>query len=138
MSALSDISLWSQEQCQWLQAMGYTVYLHGDTIVAEEPPGETAAAIAPAVSEPIQRQKNPPATAPATIATPVLPAKGFSRRPPSRMPDKLMLALLRASGLDPALPETQQTMASWPLRELRGNAAAKRALWPQLRALRRK
>jgi DNA polymerase III psi subunit len=28
-------------------------------------------------------------------------------------------------------------MAGWALDELRGNPAAKRALWPQLRALRR-
>jgi DNA polymerase III psi subunit len=29
-------------------------------------------------------------------------------------------------------------MAGWNLDDLRGNAAAKRALWPQLRALRKR
>jgi len=55
-----------------------------------------------------------------------------------RMPDRLQIALLRASGCNPAEPDTQALMASWNLDELRGSAAAKRALWPQLRALRRK
>ncbi len=54
------------------------------------------------------------------------------------MPDRLQIALLRASGCNPGDPQTQALMASWPLAELRGNPAAKRALWPQLRALRRR
>ena len=53
------------------------------------------------------------------------------------MPDRLMLALLRASRLDPNDPATQALMASWPLAQLRADPAAKRALWPQLRALRK-
>lgn len=48
-----------------------------------------------------------------------------------------MLALLRASGQNPSDPATQALMASWPLDALRADPAAKRALWPQLRALRR-
>jgi len=54
------------------------------------------------------------------------------------MPDRLQIALLRASGCSPNDPETRALMDSWPLAELRANPAAKRALWPQLRALRRK
>jgi len=45
---------------------------------------------------------------------------------------------LRASGCNPAEPDTQALMASWNLDELRSSAAAKRALWPQLRALRKR
>jgi len=54
-----------------------------------------------------------------------------------RLPDRLQLALLRASGLDPSDPATQAEMARWPVDELRGNGAAKRAFWPYLRSLRR-
>ncbi|WP_238390036.1 hypothetical protein [Pseudoxanthomonas koreensis] len=46
--------------------------------------------------------------------------------------------MLRASGLDPADPAAQEAMAQWPVDRLRGDAAAKRAFWPQLRALRRR
>ncbi|MEE7547555.1 alanine acetyltransferase, partial [Xanthomonas sp. Kuri4-1] len=60
------------------------------------------------------------------------------RRSRVGLPDRLQMALLRACGRNPADPQTQQLMATWPLAELRGNPAAKRALWPQLRALRRK
>jgi len=55
-----------------------------------------------------------------------------------RLPDRLQIALLRASGCNPNDPETQALMASWNLDELRRSAAAKRALWPQLRALRKR
>ncbi|KLD78729.1 hypothetical protein Y886_08800 [Xanthomonas hyacinthi DSM 19077] len=54
-----------------------------------------------------------------------------------RLPDRLQIALLRACACNPNDPATQALMATWPLAELRGNAAAKRALWPQLRALRK-
>ncbi|WP_223202971.1 hypothetical protein [Stenotrophomonas sp. 169] len=63
---------------------------------------------------------------------------GTPRQPAVRLPDRLQMALLRASGCNPNDPATQALMESWPLDTLRGNAAAKRALWPQLRALRRK
>ena len=57
---------------------------------------------------------------------------------PAQMPDRLRLALLRASGLDPADPTAMAAMAQWPVEELRGDAAAKRAFWPRLRALRKR
>ena len=63
---------------------------------------------------------------------------GGGRRAAVRMPDRLQIALLRASGCNPAEPDTQALMASWNLDELRSSAAAKRALWPQLRALRKR
>lgn len=66
------------------------------------------------------------------------PQRTGSRRPAVRMPPPLQIALLRASGCNPNDPDTQALMASWNLDQLRGNAAAKRALWPQLRALRKR
>lgn len=59
-------------------------------------------------------------------------------RRPARLPDRLQLAMLRASGLDPADPAALEAMAQWPVDRLRGDGTAKRAFWPQLRALRRR
>ena len=60
---------------------------------------------------------------------------------PSRLPatrDPLLLALLRAAGRGPDHDDAAGLLAAWPpAAALRGNAAAKRALWPTLRALRR-
>ena len=58
--------------------------------------------------------------------------------PVVRLPDRLQIALLRASGCNPNDPATQALMDSWPLDQLRQDPAAKRALWPQLRALRKR
>lgn len=77
------------------------------------------------------------ATPPSVVETATPPRPG-TRRPAVRLPDRLQIALLRASGCNPNDPDTQALMASWNLDQLRGNAAAKRALWPQLRALRKR
>ncbi|HET6395425.1 MAG TPA: hypothetical protein VFF91_01130, partial [Pseudoxanthomonas sp.] len=74
---------------------------------------------------------------PAPEAAIAVPARPAARRT-ARLPDRLQLALLRASGLDPSDPATQAQMQSWPVEELRGDPAAKRAFWPRLRALRRR
>lgn len=80
-----------------------------------------------------------PVMADAEVPAAVRPARaGNARQPSVRLPDRLQMALLRASGCNPNDPATQALMDSWPLDTLRGNAAAKRALWPKLRALRRK
>ncbi len=63
---------------------------------------------------------------------------GTAREPVVRLPDRLQIALLRASGCNPNDPATQALMDSWPLDQLRRDPAAKRALWPQLRALRKR
>lgn len=156
--------LWSAAQQSWLQAMGYTVFVDG-SVAAEglqEPPvelsaapAETFAPVTPRAAPPAQRPDPDPAeaappprrAAPRSVDVPAAaeaPAAGVprerggnARRSPVRMPDRLQIALLRASGCNPAAPETQVLMAGWNLDEIRGNAAAKRALWPQLRALRR-
>ena len=49
----------------------------------------------------------------------------------------LARAVLRAAGRDPCDPAAQALMASLPpVRTLRADPAAKRALWPRLRAMR--
>lgn len=52
--------------------------------------------------------------------------------------DPLVDALLRAAARRRDDPDVLRAAAAWPdPRALRGDARAKRALWPQLRALRR-
>ena len=52
--------------------------------------------------------------------------------------DPLAHALLRAAGRSPESADAAELLRSLPpLATLRGDAAAKRALWPRLRALRR-
>jgi hypothetical protein len=147
--------LWSPAQQSWLQAMGYTVFVDGSIppepvvspvaqievsaapVVARAPAApdtrpDVAPVAAPPADAPVRR------TAPVAADAPTAPARTRGgRRPAVQMPDRLQIALLRASGCNPNAPETQTLMAGWALDELRGNPAAKRALWPQLRALRR-
>ncbi|WHL20659.1 alanine acetyltransferase [Stenotrophomonas acidaminiphila] len=127
--------------------MGYAVYLEGGALDAPLPQPQTRAA-APAALEaapaaaptrappPVRREAPPrlPPEAPATAPQ----ARPAPRRGGVRLPDRLQIALLRASGCNPNDPQTRALMDSWPLDELRANPAAKRALWPQLRELRRK
>ena len=52
--------------------------------------------------------------------------------------DPLLHAVLRAAGQDPADARARALVSDLPpLATLRGDAAAKRRLWPRLRALRR-
>lgn len=148
MIAFSPEPVWSPQQQAWLQAMGYSVYLAGGALdappavampVRESVPvftGDDARLPPrPAAKPPRQVPAGNVPEAPVTTATPAAPGRragGF------RMPDRLQIALLRASGLNPNEPETRALMDSWPLAELRANPAAKRALWPQLRALRKR
>lgn len=159
--------LWSPAQQAWLQAMGYTVY-HDGQLAAELDAAlqlsvaEADAAAAPAVEQvrapiapareppveakPGSRQERPaptrretPVTAPDTAPATARPLPGGNaRQPVVRLPDRLQIALLRASGCNPNDPATQALMDSWPLDQLRQDPAAKRALWPQLRALRKR
>ena len=115
---------WSAEQTQWLQAMGHQVWT---LPAADAPPAqatttiqEAAALLKPAPPErtgrPRQGSAPPRASAPA--------AQG-----------RLMQAILRAANRA-AGDLAVSALLSDPS-TLRGNAAAKRALWPQLRRLRR-
>ena len=79
----------------------------------------------------------PPAPEAIERTPPVRPASP-ARMPGSRMPDRLHFALIRASGMNPNAPGAAEVFAQWPSSaELRSNPAAKRALWPVLRRLRR-
>lgn len=157
--------LWSSAQQAWLQAMGYTVY-HDGQLAAEldaalqlsvaeaeaAQPAEPARASSPIAREhsaeviPAPRAERPapprretPVSAPDTAPPPARPLpSGNARQPVVRLPDRLQIALLRASGCNPNDPATQTLMESWPLDQLRHDPAAKRALWPQLRALRKR
>lgn len=159
--------LWSPAQQAWLQAMGYTVYHDGqlaaeldaalqlsvaEAEAAAAPLAEpTRAGVAPARepradTAPPTRQERPapprretPVSAPDTVPAAARPAPSSNaRQPVVRLPDRLQIALLRASGCNPNDPATQALMDSWPLDQLRHDPAAKRALWPQLRALRKR
>lgn len=159
--------LWSPAQQAWLQAMGYTVY-HDGQLAAEldaalqlsvaeaeasaapepEPVRANAAPVrdVSAGTAPAARQERPapprretPVTAPDTAPAPSRPLTGGNAREPVvRLPDRLQIALLRASGCNPNDPATQALMDSWPLDQLRRDPGAKRALWPQLRSLRKR
>ncbi|HHA2742503.1 hypothetical protein JAK62_15905 [Stenotrophomonas maltophilia] len=159
--------LWSPAQQAWLQAMGYTVY-HDGQLAAELDAAlqlsvAEADAAAAASAEPVRAglasmrehpaeaapaphqerlaptRRETPVTAPDTAPAPVRPLPGGNaRQPVVRLPDRLQIALLRASGCNPNDPATQALMDSWPLDQLRQDPAAKRALWPQLRALRKR
>jgi hypothetical protein len=157
--------LWSPAQQAWLQAMGYTVY-HDGKLAAEldaalqlsvaeasapAPVAPTRTAAPSMQHAPSQRdavpeprsERAPPRTAAPVAAPDTVPAAarplptGNARQPLVRLPDRLQIALLRASGCNPNDPATQALMESWPLEQLRRDPAAKRALWPQLRALRK-
>lgn len=159
MSVPATPPLWTSAQQSWLQAMGYTVFVDGSveppaaesaielTAAPADAPVEpglarlatpserTASRARPGSTSPSERTAPPPPPADAGTAP---PARAGTRQPAVRLPDRLQIALLRASGCNPNEPETQALMASWNLDELRRSAAAKRALWPQLRALRKR
>ncbi len=150
MSLSPQASPWSAEQQGWLAALGYTVWLAGDAATDEPEPVVATHAGAPAtVSETVAPA--PPMHVPRRdVASPRAPAfdqapaserpraPAVRPRPASRLPDRLHFALIRASGCNPNAEGAAEIFAQWPASsELRGNPAAKRALWPRLRALRR-
>ena len=150
-------SPWSPQQRRWLQALGHAVLRMGGDAVDAAPEIDAAAApvdqrtgiVAATQTAPVPERPSTASPPPTPVRRPPPPAtvdaarpdaaaaRGAMRRPP-RLPDRLQLALLRASGLDPSDPAAQETMAQWPVDRLRGDGAAKRAFWPQLRALRRR
>lgn len=126
--------LWSAEQHAWLEALGHTVYVQGplpeEAVMVVSAPMRVADAAAP-VRAP---RRVPQAPAEANRR----PMDDPPRRAGSGVPDKLYFALIRASGCNPNAPGAAEVMARWPAAAaLRGNPAAKRALWPQLRELRK-
>ncbi|HVK51637.1 MAG TPA: alanine acetyltransferase [Pseudoxanthomonas sp.] len=145
MSLSDDAALpWSAEQQEWLAALGYTVYASGSLPATAEQ--EPASALVQAPDSSITASAAPaprPRAAPHMDddAPPAMPAARPAARPRAagaRLPDRLHFALIRASGCNPNAEGAAEIFAQWPASsELRGNPAAKRALWPRLRALRR-
>lgn len=123
--------LWSSQQHEWLAALGHTLYVQG---AAEAPAAVAVEAAKPAQPAAPARRRPEPETMAAPARVVAAPTRAASR-----LPDKLHFALIRASGCNPNAEDAAAIIARWPpSSELRGNPAAKRALWPQLRALRRK
>lgn len=129
---------WSPQQQQWLAALGYTLYVSADASSAAVDIEVEQAAAPLMVERPAASRRPAP-----TMEMPSLPAAAPRAptprmRPASRLPDRLHFALIRASGCNPNAEGAAELFAQWPSSaELRGNPAAKRALWPTLRALRR-
>jgi hypothetical protein len=133
--------LWSAQQREWLQAMGHTVMaLAGSEPPVEAPMANAAPIDAARNAEPPARASQPTRerTAPESAAleraapepaqaAPRAAARGDDTPPLLR---NLLRAARRAAG-------DAQVLALFDAAALRGNPAAKRALWPQLRTLRR-
>jgi hypothetical protein len=128
--------LWTAQQQQWLQAMGHQVWTLGGA-QSVEAAADTVAAIEHAPAQaPRDRSLRDQSLREAAA---LLKGEGASQarnaaRAPA--PDRLMAAVFRAAGRnggDDAVAVLVPDIAA-----LRGNAAAKRALWPNLRALRRR
>jgi len=135
--------LWSAEQQGWLGALGHTVYLPADWPTEAGAPTPVADASTARV-ERIERESPSPAprSRPPVREAEDRPTPARSAPAPraagARLPDRLHFALIRASGCNPNAPGAAELFAQWPSSaELRGNPAAKRALWPTLRRLRR-
>jgi hypothetical protein len=130
-------ALWSPQQHEWLQAMGHQVWALGGAQSVES----GSQAVSNAQDAPADARREAAALLKgegAARTRPATPAPA-PREPASREPartDRLLLAVLRAAGRDSGDADVVALVTD--LASLRGNAAAKRALWPQLRALRRR
>ena len=115
-------ALWTPQQREWLQAMGHQVF----ALTSAQP------AEAPVVENEVPAPARPAAPSVDRGQAPARPSRMSATQSGS---DRLMQALLRAAG---AHVDAAAVIALVPdTKQLRGNAAAKRALWPHLRALRR-
>ncbi|QWF16118.1 hypothetical protein [Lysobacter capsici] len=135
--------LWSAQQREWLQAMGHTVM----SLAGSEPPAE--APIANAASADANRSAEPPA--PARASQPTRERAGSESATSERIASERTAPAPRAAAPGDDVPPLlrnllraarraagdAQVLALFDASALRGNAAAKRALWPQLRKLRR-
>lgn len=120
---------WSAQQREWLEALGHDVLALA---------GAASASPAQAAPEPVPAQKTVPA-APQRVDRDVArvplapaPARPATARAPAEA--TLLRALAQAAGRAPDDGELLRALP--PLASLRGNPAARRALWPRLRALR--
>ena len=130
------IELWSAQQHSWLSALGHEVLVQG-ALPEIQAAAVTASRTSPRPA-PAPARSPRPAPAPRREEVSANGAQPHPRQAAARMPDRLHFALIRASGCNPNAPEAAQVIAQWPAAEqLRANPAAKRALWPRLRSLRK-
>ncbi|MGH8082432.1 MAG: hypothetical protein ACREP7_17780 [Lysobacter sp.] len=132
--------LWSAQQREWLQAMGHTVL----ALAGAEPPAAPAQALddgargrAPTeeARSPSQRTTPMRETEGRGGATESMQARSVPERGDGRDGEHPLLRnLVRAARREAG---DTAVLALFDLPSLRGNPAAKRALWPRLRALRR-
>lgn len=115
MSMASHALPWTSEQREWLQALGHDV-------LALAPVGSEADAVA----APGEAHRDPRDLVPRRV----------SSAPTSAAAPPLLRALARAAARDVDDAELLGIVAD--LSVLRGNPSARRALWPLLRALRKR
>ncbi|QSX79681.1 alanine acetyltransferase [Agrilutibacter solisilvae] len=128
MTAAAAPMPWDAQQREWLQALGYDVLGLASSAAAAEPAPERD--LAGPASQPRATREMPEARA---------AEASRSHHPVSaaRVPADaaLLRALARAAGRAPDDGELLRALPT--LSSLRGSPAARRALWPRLRALRR-
>lgn len=120
------MSLWSAQQREWLQALG-----HPALALASAAP-ETAPT--PRVEAPAAREE---LRAPVAERAPQRPIERPQPAASARADDALLRAVLRAAGRRPDAAPDEAVLSLYDAATLRGYPAAKRALWPLLRSLRR-
>jgi hypothetical protein len=110
---------WTEQQRGWLQALGHDVLMFAPGAVATMPadPAPSTSAVR-AAGRPDSGLRSQPATAKSAAAD-----------------SPLLHALARAAGRQ--AQDAEFLLVLPDLSTLRGNAAARRQLWPRLRALRK-
>lgn len=130
------MSLWSAQQREWLQALGHPALALAGAPEAAPPARQEPQAVSartdvePRASAPERRpERSAERATTAATATPATPARSGD--------DALLRAVLRAAGRRPGDAPDEAVLALYDAAALRGYPAAKRALWPLLRSLRR-
>ena len=116
---------WSAQQREWLAALGHDVLSLAD---ASPVPAPGAPVASPPPRQPDRAADRLERTAPAPTT---------ARTAPARAPTETALLRALAQAARRAPDDGEFLRALPPLASLRGNPAARRALWPRLRALRR-
>ncbi|WP_157499199.1 MULTISPECIES: alanine acetyltransferase [unclassified Lysobacter] len=125
------MSLWSAQQREWLQALGHPALALASAAPEAAPPSRPDT---PAAHERARAELRAPAAEraperPIERARPATPARGGD--------DALLRAVLRAAGRRADAAPDEAVLSLYDAATLRGYPAAKRALWPLLRSLRR-
>ncbi|HEV8692893.1 MAG TPA: hypothetical protein VGQ93_01715 [Lysobacter sp.] len=124
MSLSAHSTLWSEQQREWLQALGHEVlmFVPGSLAVTSATPAPAADTI---------RDVGKPSSAAGSPRLPAQPAVAGSTISDS----PLLLALARAAGRQSQDAEFLRALPD--LSTLQGSPVARRKLWPLLRALRK-